>query len=71
MYQTDELKNLDAADTGLRSALTKTLKLRSWLYGEAFRGFVRAVTGCGELTSQVRWPRPRARPPARAPRPAR
>ena len=47
VYQTDELKNLDAADTGLRSALTKTLKLRSWLYSEAFRGFVRAVTGCG------------------------
>ena len=54
VYQTDELKNLDAASADLRKALTKTMKLRSWIYSEAFRDFVRAVTGCGELTSQVR-----------------
>ena len=54
VYQTEELKNLDAASADLRKALTKTMKLRSWIYSEAFRDFVRAVTGCGELTSQVR-----------------
>ena len=52
VYQTGDLANLDAANAQHTAALPATLALRSALYSEPFRAFVRSVTGCAPLTAQ-------------------
>ena len=46
VYQTGDLGNLDSADPTHAAALPQTLALRDALYSDAFRAFVRRVTGC-------------------------
>ena len=52
VYQTGDLANLDEANAEHTALLPSTIALRRALYSEAFRAFVRAVTGCGPLTEQ-------------------
>ena len=45
LYQTGDLGNLDPSDPTHAAALPQTLALRDALYSDAFRAFVRHVTG--------------------------
>ena len=45
LYQTGDLGNLDRSDPTHAAALPQTLALRDALYSDAFRAFVRRVTG--------------------------
>ena len=53
VYQTGDLGNLDRSDPTHAAALPQTLALRDALYSDAFRAFVRRVTGCAPLTGQT------------------
>ena len=52
VYQTGDLANLDPENAEHAAALPATIALRSALYSERFRSFVRKVTGCAPLTGQ-------------------
>ena len=52
VYQTGDLGNLDARNPEHAALLPATLALRSALYSEAFRSYVRQVTGCAPITDQ-------------------
>ncbi|KAF5842957.1 Oxoglutarate and iron-dependent oxygenase degradation C-term-domain-containing protein [Dunaliella salina] len=53
VFQTGDLGNLDRLDAEAASKLPTLMKLKSALYSETFRGFVRDVTGCGELSDRT------------------
>uniref|UniRef100_A0A7S3R425 Fe2OG dioxygenase domain-containing protein n=1 Tax=Dunaliella tertiolecta TaxID=3047 RepID=A0A7S3R425_DUNTE len=53
VFQTGDLGNLDSLDAEAASKLPTLMKLKSALYSETFRGFVREVTGCGELSDKT------------------
>jgi Rps23 Pro-64 3,4-dihydroxylase Tpa1-like proline 4-hydroxylase len=52
LFQTGDLANLDAANVEHAKALPAMIKLRAALYSDAFRSFVRSVTGCAPLTAK-------------------
>jgi len=53
VFQTGDLANMSRLDEASLAKLPKLDELRRVVYGEAFRGFVQEVTGCGELTDRV------------------
>ncbi len=53
VYQTGDLGNIDPNEPTHMAALPETLALRDALYSDAFRAFVRRVTGCAPLTGQT------------------
>ena len=53
LYQTGDLGNLDRSDPTHAAALPQTLALRDALYSDAFRAFVRRVTGHADGHSAI------------------
>ena len=53
VFQTGDLANIDPNEPLHAAELSETIALREALYSDAFRGFVRRVTGCAPLIGQT------------------
>ncbi|PMD56379.1 uncharacterized protein K444DRAFT_536292 [Hyaloscypha bicolor E] len=52
IHQSGDLANLDGLDDGALEKLPSLLKLRDAMYSSAFRNYVSAITGSGELSGR-------------------
>eukprot|EP00879_Flechtneria_rotunda_P017131 GHRR01017941.1.p1 GENE.GHRR01017941.1~~GHRR01017941.1.p1 ORF type:complete len:466 (+),score=131.78 GHRR01017941.1:259-1656(+) len=53
VFQTGDLANMDALDPESASKLPALMALRDAIYSQEFRGFVRDITGAGELSNKT------------------
>ena len=53
VFQTGDLGNLARLDAGAASKLPTLMKLKSELYSEEMRAFMKDVSGCGDLSDKI------------------